>query len=415
MRRHNTILWATAGFAALLLAAALLGRRQRGVVDDDRRASTYLTGPSGASALYEALPALGARVSRMRDRPSRFATPAGAVNPLLLVLSPSQPTTADDVRSLLAHHQRDRGSLLLAGPGAAAPARCLGYAIRSLDGDSARVAGDDTGGARPFHTHAVLAPATPAPADSNSPRATRRIECPPRGTGTTDTLLASARGPVALRIVQPGGHQAILVADVALFRNRQIRETQAGPFVLALLARHDLLVFDEYHQGFGPSGSLLRSLLAWSVRSPLGWAAWHVAVVGVLALLAAAIRFGRPRTISERRRRTSLEHVRALATALAASRGHDVAISLLVRGLRRRLARRRGTLRAPDAGQGAPELAWLATLDGPAMTPEARRAVHILEPLLARGQNEAAVLRAANAVEDVWDSLRQSDQATWRR
>ena len=79
--------------------------------------------------------------------------------------------------------------------------------------------------------------------------------------------------------------------------------------------------------------------LDWSTRSPWGWVVWQLAAVGVIALLASGVRFGPVRRAIERRRRSPLEHVRALATALAAARGHDVAVRLMVQGLRRRLSR----------------------------------------------------------------------------
>jgi hypothetical protein len=91
--------------------------------------------------------------------------------------------------------------------------------------------------------------------------------------------------------------------------------------------------------------------------------------------------------------------VRALATALAAARGHDVAIGAIVAGLRRRLSpagqRGRGDWRA-----------WLTQLSGQSQSPRARDAITTLQELTGPGQTPAGVLRAANAVEDVWEELR---------
>jgi hypothetical protein len=132
-------------------------------------------------------------------------------------------------------------------------------------------------------------------------------------------------------------------------------------------------------------------------------------MVGVLALLVASVRFGPPRTALQRKRRAPMEHVRALATALAAARGHDVAIAVLVQGLRRRLA---------PAGRahrgGGDEAAWLAALERRGVPKPARPALERLKQLMKPGQDEAAVLRAANDVEDVWDTLRHSAPASWR-
>jgi hypothetical protein len=103
--------------------------------------------------------------------------------------------------------------------------------------------------------------------------------------------------------------------------------------------------------------------------------------------------------VINRRRRSSLDHVRALATALAAARGHDVAIGSIVEGLRRRLLpagqRPRGNWRE-----------WLGPLGDNVQNQRARDAVRTLKTLTRPGQAPEGVLLAANAVEDVWEELR---------
>jgi hypothetical protein len=116
-------------------------------------------------------------------------------------------------------------------------------------------------------------------------------------------------------------------------------------------------------------------------------------------LLGAAFRFGPARPIIQRRRRSPLEHVRALATALAAARGHDVAIGRIVEGLRRRLVP--SSQRSPT-----PWRDWLESLGKNLQSDRARNAVRTLKTLTQPGQTPEGVLRAANAVEDVWEELR---------
>src|SRR6185436_13746413 len=132
---------------------------------------------------------------------------------------------------------------------------------------------------------------------------------------------------------------------------------------------------------------------------PWGWLVWQAAIVGVVALLFGAVRFGRARAVIGRSRRSPLEHVRALATALAAAKGHDVAIAAIVRGLRRRLLppalRTRGDWRQ-----------WLAQLGRSTRSEQGRAALVTLETLTRPGQPSIAVLRAANAVEDLWEDQR---------
>jgi hypothetical protein len=217
-----------------------------------------------------------------------------------------------------------------------------------------------------------------------------------------DTLLTTITGRVvALRLYRADlDRQVVLVADGGLLRNRALRDTPAGPFALGLfVGRYDRVVFEEAHQGFDAGGSLAAAVLDWSIRSPWGWGAWQLALVGLLVLGGGAVRFGPVRPVIPRQRRSPLEHVRALATALAAARGHDVAIGAIVQGLRRRLL---------PAGQRsrADWRPWVNRLATTVQTPRAQEAVRALQSLTPPGQPPDGVLRAANAVEDVWQELR---------
>jgi hypothetical protein len=230
-------------------------------------------------------------------------------------------------------------------------------------------------------------------------RADRRL-CDPVPVAAVDTLLRSADGRVAAVRVRraDNGTFAILVGDVSLLQNRALRETSTGPEILGFFAgRYDVVTFEEAHHGFGPSGSLAGAVWSWSLRSPWGWAAWQAAIVGVLALLAGAFRFGPVRRVIERKRRSPLEHVQALATALAAAKGHDVAIRATVRGLRRRLVVGRSPAGDPRA--------WLQEFAAHAPGPRARQAADRLLTLCRPGQPAPAVLEAANTVEDLWQEL----------
>src|SRR5207244_10631750 len=127
--------------------------------------------------------------------------------------------------------------------------------------------------------------------------------------------------------------------------------------------------------------------------------AWQLAAVGLLALGFGAVRFGPPRAGLERRRRSPLEHVRALATALAAAGGHDVAVGALVRGLRRRLA--------PAASPGGGDWsAWVEQLSRTAPNPQAREAAGGLAALARPGRSAADVSRAAHPVAEPCEAAR---------
>jgi hypothetical protein len=226
-------------------------------------------------------------------------------------------------------------------------------------------------------------------------------ECTVPEASRVDTLLLTEGGrPAALRLSFDELGSVTLVADGMLFSNARLRETEAGLAVLPMIGgRYDRVLFDEYEHGFGPGGSLLSATLDWSVRTPFGWAFWQLAIVGLLALLAGAIRFGPALHVIERRRRSPLEHVRALATALSAARGARVAVELMIRGLRRRLS-------APGTPVRGDLKPWLAELAGNVRTARSRQAVNTLITLTRRAPEADSVLRAAEAVEEVWQDLK---------
>ena len=156
---------------------------------------------------------------------------------------------------------------------------------------------------------------------------------------------------------------------------------------------------DEYHHDYGAHGSLTGAILSWSGRTPLGWVLWQAVLVGILALLASMVRTGPIRALPTPSRRSALEHVGALARTLAASKGHDVAVLALVRGLRRRLSADGKPVRDDPR-------AWLAGLRERVRSGPARRAVAHLMELTRAGQGTSEVLAAANAVEEIWQELR---------
>jgi hypothetical protein len=371
--------------------AVALGARERPVADDPRR-STFVAGPQGASGYAEALERLGVGVERLTERIADSPRGAGAgaardSTVLLAVLGPSDALDGTDAEALVRFSERG-GDLLLAGRPAARAMRCFGYTTER-GRDSVRLA--------PTGVREVV--------DSSQAADGRVTRCAVPSTLAVDTLRRRANGaPVALRLRLADGRAVTLVASDRLFSNRALRFTDAGPFALRLVVgRYRRVVFDEYHHGFRDSGSLAGALLAWSFRSPWGWAVWQLMLVGLVALVASGLRFGPIREVIERRRRSPLEHVRALATALSAARGHDVAIRLAIQGLRRRLAR--GPLGARAQGLRADPRPWLAVLAAHLGTPRAREAAATLLALSHPPQSPQGVLRAATVVEDVWEEL----------
>jgi hypothetical protein len=404
--RTEALIGAGALIAVVALAAAL-GARGNRLDQEDRRPSAFLSGPLGARALAESLERLGIDVRRHR-RGLRQLEPDTTTNGrvALVLLDPSESIRGVEVEQVLAWAEATpEGDLVLAGRGAAQVMRCFGYALDWRFFDSVEVTPRSPGvevGDWPKAAGVLASSRDTIVADSSRLEDTGVTACIVPPIARVDTLITSVTGRVvALRLeIEDTGTAVVMVADAGFLRNRALRDTPAGPFALSLFAgRYRRVIFEEAHHGFQEGGSLAGATLAWSLRSPWGWAMWQMGVVGLLALLGAAFRFGPARPIIQRRRRSPLEHVRALATALAAARGHDVAIGRIVEGLRRRLVP--STQRSPT-----PWRDWLESLGKNLQSDRARNAVRTLKTLTQPGQTPEGVLRAANAVEDVWEELR---------
>jgi hypothetical protein len=391
--------------AALGAGAAALGVRRQTAADDPSR-STFVAGPRGARGYAEALERLGVRVERSRQRTRRVGLLTPERGTLLAVLDPDRWLTRDDAAALAAYRRRG-GDVLLAGEGARQAMQCYGYspdALRRGDSVTAPARGPADGARGPMRVSAVLIPWSWG-ADTTRSAAEQALGagCAPIRPIGVDTLAAADdRRPVALRLTFDVGGAALLVSDGGLFANRTLRDTPAGEFALGLVVgRYRTVRFDEAAHGFGAGGSLRRALGGWVRSSPWGWVLVQLAAAGVLALLVSGIRFGPPRAAIVRRRRSPLEHVRALATALAAARGHALAVRLLVQGLRRRLA----GPGAPPIPRGDPR-PWLDAIASELTTPRGRAAAARLRQLTTRPTRDDSVLEAALAVEDVWEELK---------
>ena len=371
---------------------------------EDRRLSTFLAGPNGAKGLAQALGRLHVTVEQRRRPYFDLATDGGRPAPevLLTFLDITEPTSRE--RSAIRDYVGRGGRILVAGETGIEP--CFGYFSRRLrsrtEGDSAVV---QFAAARRLPDARRLL--WPVPAESVAAVAAQGPEagsCPSRlGAGTqVDTLLRTIHDrPVAVRLRFASGGEAILLADGRFLTNQALKETDAGLAVLPwfLAGRTRRVTVDEYHLGFGEGGSLPGASWAWLLSHPLGWAILQLMGVALVALAVQAVRFGPARHVIERRRRSPLEHLEALAAGLEGAAGFDPAVQLLVAGLRRRLSRTGAV--SPDGEQQ-----WLAALERAMPTPRGRAAARRLQNLGSAPGGAARVLAAAQTVEDVWEELR---------
>lgn len=398
MRRRNQLILVWGTLALLSAIAFLLGRSRRPASLDDQRPSSLLTGPYGARGLADALERLGIAVERSRRR-IRLAVTSPASERTAFVLLEPWGLEPSEVSLLAGWHAGETGGhLVLAGSSTDGLMACFGWTTGDIAFSPLAVSRPGEEPDEEAATAAIfLVP------DSSIVERTaeeKRRLCDPVPIAAIDTLLVARNGRLAaIRLHRADlPRTVLLISEVDLLRNSTLRETSTGPAVLSLFSgQYDRVVFEEAGHGFGTSGSLSSALLEWSRRTPWGWAAWQLAIVGLIALLAGAIRFGPVRAGTERRRRSPLEHVRALATALGAARGHDVAITALIRGLRRRLVPTRAVATDPRE--------WLADLSAHAQTPAVARSASKLMEFTRPGQPAEAVLQAANTVEDLWEGM----------
>jgi len=400
------------GLVLLLVVALALavwaGRRAGGpppVIDD--RASTLVSGPDGSRALYDVLVRLGVPVERRRTPLFDLATDAERRPAALAVLDPPQALVSAELAQVV-RFVKEGGAVVAANTGGGIT-RCVGwdvaYRFDFTQTDSFRVVEPEGNLVLPAVTNYLRPPST-----RKGERDARRLrggdiedsQCETLLPLAQDTLLRLADGrPAAVRLRYRGGGSVTLVADAGYFRNRTWRETTVPEFVTPLLVppRRGRLAWDEYHQGFGRSASLPRELVGWLLRAPGGWALLQLVAVLLIALALIGVRFGPARAVIERRRRSPIEHLEALAAGLEGAAGVDTSVALTVSSLRRRLGRT-GVL-APGE-----QRSWLSTLELALPTAAGRNAVRRLQRILNQPGGPERALAAAQAVEDVWTELR---------
>jgi hypothetical protein len=382
-----------------LVVAMLAGGGRRSFTPLDEPVSTFRTGPSGGRAPYDVLAQLGVPVERRRLPLFDLARQVRRRPAVLLVVEPER-WLAPAEREAVAQYIRT-GGVLVGVANAGGLTECLGWELARPD-SAHRVGRDSALIAAPpgvYHLPPVTQVLRPIQPDTTE-GITKRIselrqagrpgamlrelgDCQEAAPTGVDTLLTTvALEPVVVRLRFRGGGRAVLV-------------------LVPLLVPHPRgrVSWDEYHHGYDTGGSLVGTVLRWMAHTPAGWALWQLAAVALLWLAVTAVRFGPARSVLDRRRRSPLEHVDALAAGLDGAAGTEPAVELVVSGLRRRLSRT-GQLPRGDARQ------WLSNLELALPTRRGREAVRHLQNLLTKPGGAERVLGAAQAVEDVWEELR---------
>jgi hypothetical protein len=397
MRQHTELALGAGVVFVLAVTAGLVGVQRAQQSDIDPRRSTYLAGPSGARGFAEALGKLGVRVDPFRRRTGAYEA-TGAPRTLFAVLDPTTALSPEEGLALAGL----RTDVLVAGLGAGTAFRCLGWDVRARRYDSLAVAPPPGAEARRFpRPRAVLVKRDSAVAvDSAGAEDSAPVRCTAPTASEVDTLLRTTTASPS----RCGSRSTTVVAppwspDGRLFTNRALRETAAGPFVLGLVVpRYDRMIVDEYHHGYDASQSLGGATIGWTLQSPWGWAILQLAGVGLM-------RCSRPAFGSDRSGRASSGAAARPWSTCAPSpprwpprEGTTWRCVLIVQGLRRRLS---ATGRTSPGAVGP----WLDGLAPAVRSPAGRTALETLQSVSHRSASAEDVLRAADAVETLWEEL----------
>jgi len=325
-------LWWAAGILVALSVAVLLILPPGAPVAMDQRLSTYRTSPDGTAALFETLAELDVPVARR-------LTPMVGADPIrgpLAILSPSEPLSPAEVGAVLEWVEAG-GRLIVAGRGFDPLMEELG-----LTTQRGRIPGVDLvpGSRHPWVDDlGRVGPAQHVFTDTLGPD----------WDSAQSLLVADDDGWAAALLVARGAGAVLALSDPWMLANDRIAEGGIAPLVARAAADWTgdgrPLWFDEYHHGYR-GGSVSAGVWAFLIGDPAGRMVLHLGLVGLLALAATAIRFGRPVDLDPPARRSPVEHVAALGEAYRQARADAVARRRLVAGFARRIGRERPSVGA---------------------------------------------------------------------
>jgi hypothetical protein len=387
----------------LAVLAALLTPEKANRDMGDRRLSTRETTPASGSLMAELPRALGWRVDE-----NVSATVPPRPDMVHLVLAPSEPLRAPEVHALLERVRAGAGLFVVIKED------------RDLLADSLHLG---FGGTGPL-------PSLKAAAVSCTGSSVERLpwlatlaryqaltwDAPP--PGPVDTLLRFANSDTTRNAVLMGfayGRGRVVAgADPDLFRNDELRQCEQGyaPLYVSLLeylrdssatTPRRWLMFDEYHQGFGPQPGTVRAVVTFFSETTPGHVLAQLAVAALLLLLVRAPRLVPPPADATDERRSPIEHVDALARAYVQVGASKTATQRLVRGLRRRLER--GTVRGVMSLSDEAFLERVAT-----RTPALTAAVGTVRHALAHSTPPRDFSAVGDALARIEQTLRQESR-----
>jgi hypothetical protein len=165
----------------------------------------------------------------------------------------------------------------------------------------------------------------------------------PLANAPAKTFWSDNLGIVGLR-VELGQGTIVALADPYPLTNVGIGEADNG-LLLGNMVRElsrqypGEVGFDEYHQGFAERDWSAVAMAKLMLSGPWRWAVGQAALVGLLALYAAAVRFGSPQDVVYKPRRQHREFAEAAGRLLNEAGAVSLAAATLLRHYRGRLCR----------------------------------------------------------------------------
>ncbi|HVO31156.1 MAG TPA: DUF4350 domain-containing protein [bacterium] len=301
-----------AGFAALALVLVALATGPDEREEKAHAGSTHVASADGTRALYEYLSRAGFHPGTVET--ADLAVPDGAA---LVVVAAG---LSEGEASALAERVKSGLHLLLATDQAADPAfEALGMSVDADGGAGHAVAAWPSAMTRGVERVEVVSPLRAQPA-----------------AGWVE-LFADDAGAVA-SAKSLGAGEVVVLLDPAALTNDGLPRAGNLRFADAVLRRlagpGGVVIFDEYHHGFGAE----RTIAGWFSRAGLLPALWLLALVfGADALRRYGTRVGPPRPAPQPERRAIREFIAGHAGLLRAAGHRAWAARALERSLRRRL------------------------------------------------------------------------------
>lgn len=335
--------------------------------------STYNTGPTGARAFYQLLEATGQPVGRWRENFAKLEQ--NGTGSALVMIGPFNSATFRSAGELQALERwiNNGGQLLLItrqlpfqlrGP-------LLQFKQKDLAGQSSEGGADRaplirqptrlTRGIRdlvlsPLATRLIideeLLASPPAPASEMAEKvdANDQLEEPLEeliGPLSSPIVHLGDRDGAILIDFNFGGGRVLILTDPFIVANNGISQGANLDLALNLVreldgevaSRRRLILFDEYHHGFGNDSN---QLLAWFRGTPWPLIALQGGLICLLLWYSQSRRFSRPIPLPETDRHAPLEFVDSMANLQQTAEARDLAIENIYPRFRTRLCLRLG-------------------------------------------------------------------------